>query len=57
MILDALVKKFTLTSNDTFDNAIDGLPPMFDISKQIDRRPHLFLDEILGFLRRFALVQ
>ena len=56
-MLDAVVEKFALPRDDALDHAVDRLPAMLDISQQIDGRPHLVLDKILGFLRRLGLIQ
>ena len=56
-VLDTFVEKIALPRNNTFDNAIDRLPAMFDIAKQVDRRTNLFFYKILGFLGRIALIQ
>ncbi len=56
-MLHALIQKFPLPMDDTFHHAVDRLPPMLDISQQIDRRTNFVLDKIAGFLGSAVLLQ
>ena len=52
-----LSRNSRLPVDDTFDDAVDRLPAVLDVAKQVDGRADLFLDEILCFFRRLGLVE
>ncbi len=55
-MFDAVVQKLGLSIDDAFDDAIDRLPAMLDVTQEVDRRANFLLDKILCLLRGVGLI-
>ena len=56
-VLNPLVQEIPLPVNDRFDDAIDRLPAVFNVAKQVDGGPHLLFNKVAGLFRCSILRQ